>query len=172
MNPLTSDVMAARALFKACSLRVNKAAFDSRFKNVNWNRVTCRWQVHVGVQGRLVTLGAFRPNEEEAAARVADQARWWLQDYLRRAPSYNFPDELPPVDEIPAKVAMLRAKLCASGAPQNAPHHPEFVAPDLKSLHNPNWVSVPGASETVTQCCPDGQGGVPCDACAAMSSPG
>lgn len=133
------DPTAARAKLKELMAEArfhpHPAQQQSLFKNVNWNARANRWQVHIGVQGTLTTLGVFKFEDQEAAARTADQARWWLQDFLPRAPRYNFLDEIPPIDEPSPKVLLIRKALTEAGCVKNAPHHPEFKAPEQAAAH-------------------------------------
>jgi hypothetical protein len=102
----------------------------SRFSGVSWHVKRRRWQVVLRVSGSLVFVQDFRHEDEALAAEVADEARWFLQDFLGRAPSYNFPQMLPLQDMGP-RVRAIRTMFLQNGFPRHRGYDSRFTEPLL-----------------------------------------
>jgi hypothetical protein len=87
------------------------------------------WQVIYYICGRSIFLGHFQVEDE--AARFSDLANWFLQDFRKRRPKFNFPEQLPPPGPVPPRIAAIRRELLNSGCPHPFKHHPGWIAPEL-----------------------------------------
>lgn len=111
----------------------------SEYHGVAWSCSQRRWFVKLKIHGKHIAIASFAYGKEIRAAEMADLCRWYLQDFFPRQPKYNFPEELPPLADIPHRVACIREHLIKHNVPRNPPHDPRFVEPDLGLRSGPDF---------------------------------
>lgn len=103
-----------------------------KYHGIALHPATLRWQVKIKVAGKQYFIAEYPEHEAEYAANDADWARWWLQDFLPRAPKYNFPNQLPPLGRIRNSVLRARYDLMFVRRLEFPfKHHPEWREPEF-----------------------------------------
>jgi hypothetical protein len=107
------------------TLRSRSLRRDSIYRGISWHSGRRRWQVNVTLCNMQFFIGDFQT--EEAAARAFDNFKYWTQDFSRRKPIYNFPEDEP--SRMLDSVENARLRLLKEGNPHLPHRHDPYFNP-------------------------------------------